>query len=164
MTRFALLLCSLLFVVSVKAEHSDLDNRDLGQLLCRCEAPGESLYPRRLDQEAEVDNGESENRQLSTVLSNGYFMVDGIRVLPASNTACSSGSFRHRHLQQSHIHTTEEDKEELEQMDENERAVKPDKMRKLPYRTGYGNGYGYGYNRYGYGSKGSKSVSRVQRD
>jgi hypothetical protein len=166
MTRFALLLCSLLFAVSVKAEHSDLDNRDLGQLLCRCEAPGESLYPRRLDQEAEVDNGESENRQLSTVLSNGYFMVDGIRVLPASNTACSSGSFRHRHLHQSLINTTEEDKEELEaeleEMDENEGVVKPDKMRKLPYRTGYG--YGYGYNRYGYGSKGSKSVSRVQRD
>jgi hypothetical protein len=160
MTRFSLLLCSLLFAVSVKAERSDLDNRDLGQLLCRCEAPGEILYPRRLDQEAEVDNENSENRQLSTVLSNGYYMVDGIRVLPASNTACSSGSFRHRQMHQSLIHITEEDKEELElelqQMDENEAFVKPDKMRKLPYNTGYGYGYN-GYNGYGY-SKGSKSV------
>jgi hypothetical protein len=126
----------LLFVVSVKAERSDLDNRDLGQLLCRCEAPGESWYPRRLDREAEVDNGESEKRQLSAVLSNGYYMVDGIRVLPASNTAYLSGSFRHRHMHQSHIHMAEEDKEELEaqleQMDENEDVVKPDKIRKLP--------------------------------
>jgi hypothetical protein len=159
MPRLSLILCSLLFAVVVEAERSDLDNRELGQLLCRCEAPGESLYPRRLDQDAEVEN---ENRQLSTMLSNGYYMIDGIRVLPASDTACSSGSFRERHLHQSYIHMTEEDKEELEaeleQMDENEGIVRPDKMRKLPYSNGYGYGYNYGYG-YGY-----KSVSRVPND
>ena len=51
-------------------------------------------------------------------------------------------------MHQSHIHMAEEDKEELEaqleQMDENEDVVKPYKIRKLPYSTGYG--YGYGYN------------------
>jgi hypothetical protein len=163
MPRLSLILCSLLFAVVVKAEHSDLDHRELGQSLCRCEAHGESLYPRRLDQETEVEN---ENRQLSAMLSNGYYMVDGIRVLPASDTACSSGSFRNRQLHHSYSHMTEEDKEELEaeleQMDENEGIVRPDKMRKLPYSNGYGYGY-YGYG-YGKGSKGSKSVSRVQND
>ena len=158
MPRLSLILCSLLFAIVVKAEHSDLDNRELGQLMCRCECAGENLYPRRLDHEAEVEH---ENRQLSSTLSNGFYMIDGIRVLPASDTACSSGSYRHRHLHQDHIHMTEEDKEELvtelEQMDENESIVRPDKMRKLPYS----NGYGYGY---GHGSKGGKSVSRVQND
>jgi hypothetical protein len=176
MSRLSLILCSLLFAVVVKAEHSDLDKRELGQLLCRCEGPGESLYPRRLNQETEVEN---ENRQLSAKLSNGFYMIDGIRVLPASDNACSSGSFRHRHLHQDHIHMTEEDKEELvaelEQMDENESILRPDKMRKLPYSNGYGYGYGYNYG-YGYGSKGGKggkgskgskggkSVSRLQND
>jgi hypothetical protein len=147
MKRVPLLLCSLLFAVSVTAEINDRDNRDLGQLMCRCEAPGEHLYTRRLDQETVVfDDNDNTNDNRNRKL--GLYVINGVRVLPSSDTACSS----HRDLEESYIHMNEEDKEELkaaleaelEQMDENENIFKPDKMRKLPYSSG--------------------SVSRVQSD
>jgi hypothetical protein len=94
MKRVSLLICSLLFAVSVKAEINDREHRDLGQL----------------------------QKELKAALG-----------------------------------------AELEQMDENGGILKPDKMRKLPYSSGYGYGreYEYGYG-YGYGYKGS--VSWVQSD
>jgi hypothetical protein len=154
MKRVSLLIFSLLFAFTVKAEINDRDHRDMGQLQCRCEASGENLYTRRLEQETVAfdDNDNThQNRQL------GLYVVNGVGVLPSSDTACSSN----RDLKESYIHLNEEDKEELkaaleaelEQMDENEGILKPDKMRKLPYSNGYGYEYGY---------KGS--VSWVQSD
>jgi hypothetical protein len=131
MTRLSLLLCSLLVAVPVKAAHKDLDHRGLDELQCRCEVSPEHLYntrrlATRLDQ----------NEEVGAVFHNGIYVIDGIRLLPTSDTACSSGSVRHRrNLQQSYTHMNEEDKAELvaelAQMDENEDIFKPDKMRKL---------------------------------
>jgi hypothetical protein len=175
------LLCSLLFAFSVKAEINDNDDRDLGQAKCRCEAPGENLYNRRLDQETDAfdddDNGNSndtQDRHLGFVLSsNRNYVINGVQVLPSSDAACSSAR---RDLEESNIHMNEEDTAELEQMDESEGIFQPDRMRKLPYSDGYesdgyeyrkgskgskgSNGYGYGYK--GGSSKSKSSVSRVQ--
>jgi hypothetical protein len=154
MKRVVLFLCSLLFAVSVKAEISDHDNRGLGQAKCRCEAPGENLYNRRLDQETAVfdddddDNDNHNHRQLPFLSSSPYFVINGVQVLPSSNAACSS----HRDMEESN----EEDKEleaELEQMDENESIVRPDKLRNLKVKSSKGKG-----------SRSGKSVSCVQNE
>jgi hypothetical protein len=55
----------------VKAEISDHDNRGLGQAQCRCEAPGENLYNRRLDQETAVfDDDDDDNATTQRQLFN----------------------------------------------------------------------------------------------
>jgi hypothetical protein len=166
----------LLFAVSVKADHNNLDNRDLSRLQCRCEAPGENLYNRRLDQETDAfddndNSNDNQDRQLVLFSSNGYYIIRGVQVLPSSNAACSS----RRDLEESYIHMNEEDTAELEQMDVSEGIFKSDKTRKLPYSDGYEYGYalrkgskgskgsnGYGYVYKGSSSNGQNSVSRVQ--
>jgi hypothetical protein len=138
MKRVVLFVCSLLFAVSVKAEISDHDNRGLGQAKCRCEAPGENLYNRRLDQETAVfdddddDNDNRNHRQLPFLSSSPYFVINGVQVLPSSNAACSS----HRNMEESNEEDNEEHFAELEQMDENESIFKPDEMRKLKGKSG----------------------------
>ena len=142
MKRVVFSLCSLLFAVSVlvKAEISDHDNRGLGQAMCRCEAPGENLYNRRLDQETAVfDDDDNRNRQLPFLSSSPYFVINGVQVLPSSNAACSS----HRNMKESNEEDIERPSAELEQMDDHESIFKSDETRKL---------------------KGGKSVSRVQND
>jgi hypothetical protein len=87
MKQVSLLLWSLLFAVSAEAKkHNDLDNRSLqDEMLCRCEAMYEDLYDdRRLQEE-------------------NYYVIDGIRILPPSDPACSIGSFRHRKLKVSRV-------------------------------------------------------------
>jgi hypothetical protein len=173
MKRVLLLLCPLLFAISVNAEIEDHANRGLGQAQCRCEAPGEHLYNRRLDQETAVfdddddDNAnDNRNRQLPFLSSSPYYVINGVRVLPSSNAACQSN----RNMEESN----EEDKEdiftELEEMDENESiTLEPDEMRKLKGDKGKGDkgkgskGKGSKGSK-GKGSKGSKSVSRVEND
>jgi hypothetical protein len=94
MKQVSLLLCSLLFAISVKAKkHNYLDNRSLqDEMLCRCEAMYEDLYTRRLE-EAETDDDGIVN----------YYVIDGIRVLPPSDPACSIGSSRRRKLKVSRV-------------------------------------------------------------
>ena len=87
MKQVSLFLWSLLFAVSVEAkkQNGGLDNRSLQDgMLCRCEAMYEDLYDRRLQEE-------------------NYYVIDGIRILPPSDPACSIGSFRHRKLKVSRV-------------------------------------------------------------
>lgn len=79
----ATLLCSLLLVSLVTADESHNDKRSLQVVLCRCEKKAESLYNRRL-------RGFDENhRNLGTFQdSQGYYIVDGIRVLPLDDEDC----------------------------------------------------------------------------
>jgi hypothetical protein len=157
MKRVVFSLCSLLFAfsVSIKAEISDHDNRCLSEAKCRCEAPGENLYNRRLDQETAVfdddddDNtNDNRNRQLPFLSSSPYFVINGVQVLPSSNAACSSN----RNMEESNEEDKKELLAELEQMNENESIFKPDEMRKLKGSKG------------GKGGKSGKSVSSVHND
>jgi hypothetical protein len=86
MKQVSLLLCSLFFAVSVQAKkHNYLDNRSLqDEMLCRCEAMYEDLY---------TDDDEIVN----------YYVIDGIRILPPSDPACSIGSSRRRKLKVSRV-------------------------------------------------------------
>jgi hypothetical protein len=133
MKRVLLSLCILLFAISVKAEIEDHANRGLGQEYCRCEEP----VDRRLDQETAVfddeDDGntnDNRNRQLPYSYYSPYYSSyydDGIKVLPSSNAACSSG----RNMEENNEEDKEELFTELEEMDENGSILKPDEMRKL---------------------------------
>jgi hypothetical protein len=89
MKRVLLLLYSLLFAVSsVEAKHNHrhkhnhLDSRGLDEQLCRCEASYEDLYDE---------------------VNEDFYVIDGIRVLPRSDTACSSGDTRHLRLKVSRV-------------------------------------------------------------
>lgn len=99
MKRVSLLLCSLLLAVTVEAKkkHNHLDNRGLDEMMCRCEAMYEDMYTRRLDEEVELDDG-----GIASGVVN-YYVIDGIRVLPPSDPACSIDSFRHRKLEVSRV-------------------------------------------------------------
>jgi hypothetical protein len=98
------------------------------------------------------------------VFYDGFYVIDGIRVLPTSDAACSSDAVRHRrnrrNLQQSYTHMNEEDKvelvAELDQMEKNEGIFKPDKIRKLPHSNGHD---GHGFVGYRYDYKGSNGIS-----
>jgi hypothetical protein len=93
MKQVSLLLCSLLFAISAEAKkHNYLDNRSLrDEMMCRCEAMYEDLYTPRLE---EVVDG-----------TDNYYVIDGIRILPPSDPACSIGSLRRRKLQVSRVHS-----------------------------------------------------------
>jgi hypothetical protein len=131
MRQVALLLCALFVAASVKAEHN------VPQLLCRCEASYENLYNRRLDQENDNDN---DNRQLGVVFSDGFYTINGIRVLPPYSSECSNSlpaGGGHRNLQQSFSDVNEELKAELEaeleQMEENQDILTPGTRRSLSF-------------------------------
>jgi hypothetical protein len=89
MKQVSLLLCSLIFASEAK-KHDYLDSRSLqDEMMCRCEAMYEDLYTPRLEEDVDgMDN---------------YYVIDGIRILPPSDPACSIGSFRRRKLQVSRV-------------------------------------------------------------
>jgi hypothetical protein len=106
------LLCSLLLVSVVTADERHNDERGLHVVLCRCEKKKENLYNRRL-------RGFDENhRNLETFQdSQGYYIVDGIRVLPLDDEDCvgenkrKSNIFDHRQLWSLQDETDEQEME-----------------------------------------------------
>lgn len=108
----ATLLCSLLLVSLVTADESHNYKRSLQVVLCRCEKKADNLYNRRL-------RGFDESyRNLGTFQdSSGYYIVDGIRVLPLDDEDCvgkkkiKANIFDNRQLRNVHDETDEQEME-----------------------------------------------------
>jgi hypothetical protein len=132
------LLCSLLLATIVTADERQNDERGLQVVLCRCEKRKEKLYNRR-----RLRGGDEKHRNLETFQdSQGYYIVDGIRVLPRDDADCkgakkrkNSNIFDNRQLRSIEDETDEQetqlDEEVTEGKAEDGEGLEPDTQREL---------------------------------
>ena len=81
---------------------NDLDGRNLGQELCRCEADWENFYKRRLEDATEEHPRQRELYHhydyTDTYLEDGYYVIEGVKVIPRSH--CNRFNFFGRTLEE----------------------------------------------------------------